>query len=92
MKHILENNIDLGIMEEYLMDKVEKNENIVICTFYEIRIKLNISEKQEKEFLRLAKIRLENSNYKVYFTGEEYTYNNIRKTVQNNELIVAIKA
>ena len=39
----------------------------------------------------LSKNRLENSNYKVYFTGESYTYLGQTKKVKDNELMIAIK-
>ena len=85
------NEIDLGIIEKYLMDKIAQNEDFVVCSLFEIRIKLDISEDQETEFLRFAKIRLENLGYDVYFTGAKYTYQNEERVVQDNELIVAIK-
>lgn len=85
------NEIDLGIIEKYLMDKIAQNEDFVVCSFFEIRVKLDISEDQETEFLRFAKIRLENLGYDVYFTGAKYTYQNEERVVQDNELIVAIK-
>ena len=85
------NEIDLGIIEKYLMAKIAQNEDFVVCSFFEIRIKLDISEDQETEFLRFAKIRLENLGYDVYFTGAKYTYQNEERVVQDNELIVAIK-
>ena len=87
----MNNNIDLNIIEEYLMNKIDENEKIIRCTFYEIRVKLNISENDETEFLKFARIRLENLGYRVYFTGAKFTYENANRTVQPNELIIAIK-
>lgn len=87
----MENNVDLNIIEEYLMSKIEENEEIIRCTFYEIRVKLNISENNETDFLKLARIRLENLGYTVYFTGAKFIYENANRTVQPNELIIAIK-
>ena len=71
--------------------KLEENENIVIFTFYELRIKHNLTEKEITKFLELSKNRLENSKYKVYFTGDKYKYQNEEKTVKENELMIAIK-
>lgn len=85
------NNIDLNIIEEYLMSKIEENEKILRCTFYEIRVKLNICEDDEPEFLKFARIRLENLGYKVYFTGAKFMYEKANRIVQSNELIIAIK-
>lgn len=76
---------------EYLDKKIEENENIIICTFFDLRVVNNVKEDEVDYFFEKAKIRLENMNYQVYFTGAEYIYNNIRKTVADNEYMVAIK-
>lgn len=76
---------------EYLDNKINKDENIITITFYEVRIKFNLSEEDTQEFLRLCKTRLENLGYQVYFTGARYTYQGVSKTVQSNELMLAIK-
>lgn len=76
---------------EYLNKKIEENEDYIVCTFYDLRIKNNLSEEQVQEFLELAKIRLENLHYQVYFTGAKINYKNTRKIVENNQYMVAIK-
>ena len=76
---------------EYLDNKINENENILTVTFYEVRIKFDLSEEQTQEFLRLCRTRLENLGYQVYFTGAKYTYQGQSKVVQTNELMVAIK-
>ena len=48
------NNIDLYKIEEYLMSKIAENEKIIRCTFYEIRVKLDISESDETDFLKFS--------------------------------------
>ena len=75
----------------YLDNKINSNEDIVIITFYEVRIKFNLSEGETQEFLRLCKTRLENLGYLTYFTGAKYEYRGVKKEVQSNELMVAIK-
>ena len=45
---------------EFLDNKIEKNENILEITFFEVRVKMNLSEEQTQEFLKLCKTRLEN--------------------------------
>ena len=75
----------------YLDNKINSNEDIVIITFYEVRIKFNLSEGETQEFLRLCKTRLENLGYLTYFTGVKYEYQGVKKEVQSNELMVAIK-
>ena len=76
---------------EYLDNKINENENIVIVTFYEVRIKFDLSEEETQEFLRLCRTRLENLGYQVFFTGARYMYQGVSKVVQSNELMVAIK-
>lgn len=78
-------------VEDYIQYKISKNENEIIYTFYELRVKNNLSEAEVDEFLRLNKIRLENLGYKVFFTGAKFVYQNANRTVQPNEFMVAIK-
>lgn len=81
----------LKFITDYIDQKIRKNENMVVFSFYEIRIKLDLSEEQTDEFLKLSRTRLENMGYKVYFTGAKFTYENTPRIVENNELMVAIK-
>lgn len=76
---------------EYLDNKIEKNENIIEVTFFEVRVKMNLSEEETQEFLRLCKTRLENLGYQVFFTGARYNYGGKSKIVEINNLMVAIK-
>ena len=78
-------------VEEYLNYKISQNENEIIYTFYELRVKNNLSEEEIDEFLRLNKIRLENLGYKVYFTGAKFVFENANRTVQSNQYMIAIK-
>ena len=78
-------------VDEYLNYKISKNENEIIYTFYELRVKNNLSEDEIDEFLRLNKIRLENLGYKVYFTGTKFVFRNANRTVQTNEYMIAVK-
>ena len=81
----------LKFITDYIDKKIKENERKVLLSFFEVRIKLNLSEEQTDEFLKLCRIRLENLGYQVYFTGAKYTYENENKVVQDNELLVAIK-
>ena len=76
---------------DYLDEKMKDNEDYIICTFFDLRITHNVSENDVQRFLELAKIKLENMNYSVFFTGAEYTYKYERKKVKDNEYMVAIK-
>ena len=81
----------LKFITDYIDQKIRENENMVVFSFYEIRIKLDLSEEQTDEFLKLSRTRLENMRYKVYFTGAKFVYENTPKIVEDNELMVAIK-
>ena len=81
----------LKFITDYIDKKIKENERKVMLSFFEVRIKLNLSEEQTDEFLKLCRIRLENLGYQVYFTGAKYNYENENKIVQDNELLVAIK-
>lgn len=81
----------LEFIDNYINKKLDENEEILIFTFYELRVKSNLSEYDVNRFLELAKIRLENIGYRVYFTGTEFVYENVTRIVNDNELMVAIK-
>ena len=76
---------------DYFDKKLEENENFIRITFYEIRIKYNLTQDEMETFLELAKNKFENMGYNVYFTGGEYEYKNTRMIVKPNELMIAIK-
>lgn len=76
---------------EYLDNKIKLNENYIVCTFYDFRVKNNRSEEDIEELLKFGKIRLENMGYKVFITGDKFVYENCNRTVQANELLIAIK-
>ncbi|MBO5096566.1 MAG: hypothetical protein J6B98_06805 [Bacilli bacterium] len=76
---------------EYLDDKIAKNQNEIIITFYEIRVKMNLSEEDTEYLLKIYTTRLQNLGYKVYLTGEKFVYAEANRTVQSNQLMIAIK-
>lgn len=81
----------IRLIENTLIKKMETNYNYIKYTFYELRIKYNLSRKDVNRFLSLLKIKLQNDNYKVYLTGESLLYNGVKIIVQDNELLIAIK-
>lgn len=83
--------MSLEEITELIDSKIEKDPNCIIFTWFEIRVRKNLTEEQTGDFLRLARNRLENLNYKVYFTGAKFVYENANRTVQDNELLIAIK-
>ena len=74
-----------------LDSKMAENENFIRFTFYELRVKNNLSDEQTDEFLRLCMTFLENKGYEVYLGNARYSYNNANQNVQPNELLIAFK-
>lgn len=81
----------INLIEITLKDKRIKDSNFIRYTFYELRVKFNLTKEELYNFLRLAKIKFENSGYKVYFMGDNYILNQKTKQVRENELLIAIK-
>lgn len=75
----------------YIEYKLLENEEEVRITFYELRVKENLTEIETEEFLQLCKNKLENMNYNVYFTGETFIHKQCNRMVQPNELLIAVK-
>lgn len=65
--------------------------NYIRYTFYELRVKNNLSESDLDKFLEINKNYFENKGYNVYFTGARFTYKNANITVQPNEIMIAVK-
>ena len=80
----------LEFVDNYLNAKLAQNREIVKFSFYEVRMKLNLSEEDSITFLSLIAQKLMNTGYLVYKTGEEYTYKGKTFKIQENELLVAI--
>ena len=87
----MEDKIIIKLIENTLKDKINSNPNYIRYTFYELRVKYNLSEEDADRFLFLIRIKLENEGYNVYFTRAKFEYNNARMIVQDNELMIAIK-
>lgn len=81
----------INLIENTLTEKVSQNTNYIRYTFYELKVKYNLSEKELDRFLVLIRTKLENENYKVYFTDAKFTFENANRTVQPNEILIAIK-
>ena len=81
----------ISLIELTLKEKLIKDANFIRYSFYEIRIKYNLSEQETDRFLELIRTRLQNDEYKVYFIDTKFVYKNANMTVQPNELMIAIK-
>ena len=75
----------------YINKKLKENEDYVRYTFYELKVKNNLSEDDIDNFLRINRDYFENKGYNVYFTSAKYIYQNKPMVVQSNELMIAIK-
>lgn len=79
-------------MSELMDKKIKENSEKVVYSFYELRVKYDLSGDELEKFMGLTKIRLENLKYNVFFSDQMYTFKNQQYIVQPNEMIVAIKA
>ena len=75
----------------FLNNKISENEDFIRITFYEMRVKENLTQEEMEEFVEATKIKLKNFNYKVYEVGNKYWYNGNAYVVQTNELLIAVK-
>lgn len=81
----------IELIEKIVGNKMLENENYLRITFYELRVKHDLSEEEIDVFLKFIKNKLEKMNYNIYFTGAKFIYENSNRTVQSNELMIAIK-
>ena len=81
----------INLIEITLEEKMNENDDFLKYTFYELRVKYNLSEQETYRFLELIRMKLLNENYQVYFTDAKFEYKEQKITVGNNELIVAVK-
>ena len=71
--------------------KIEENERYVRYSYFELRVKHNLSEDEAITFVKLAKNTLENMNYRVYLKGERFVLDDANRIVDENEYLIAIK-
>lgn len=71
--------------------KEKECENYVRYSYYELKVKAGLTEDEIDEVLRISRNYFENKEYKVYFTNTEFEYQNARRKVESNELMIAIK-
>lgn len=81
----------LEYITEYIDRKIYKNDKLITVTFYELRIKEDLSKEDTFIFLKMSKQRLVNLGYKIYETGERYFFEGKEKLVRSNVLFIAVK-
>ena len=81
----------LKLIDDYLNKKIRDSEEYFVISFFDLRVKFNLSKEDTAVFLNLSVIRLQNIGYRVYLTNQEYHYHGEHRVVKSNELLVAIK-
>lgn len=78
-------------ISESIDSKIAKNNEFIKYTYYELRIRKNLSEDDMYSFISFVNTRLRNLGYTTYKTGQKYFYDYKEQIVKDNELLVAIK-
>lgn len=81
----------LEYITEYIDKKIYKNDKLITVTFYELRIKEDLSKEDTFIFLQMSKQRLINLGYRIYETGQRYELDGKEKVVRSNVLFIAVK-
>lgn len=71
--------------------KENENENYIRYSYYELKIKYELTENEINKVLRISRDYFENKGYKVYFTNMEFEYQRAKRKVESNEFMVAFK-
>ena len=66
-------------VENFINVKIVKSGGIVKISYFELKIKMNMDEEDIDRFLKCSKIILEDQNYNVYLSGEEFEYEGKKK-------------
>ena len=72
-----------------IKSKEKENEDYIRYSYYELKVKDNLSEEDIDEVLRISRDYFENN--KVYFTNAEFEYQNAKRKVEINEYMIAFK-
>lgn len=82
----------LEFLNELIENKINQNKYFIQFTFYELIVKHNLPKDSSDSVTELIKQKLINYGYKVYVTGESYTFNSTTYTIPINILLIAIKS
>ena len=91
MQHGGRRSMTMQFVTDYLDQKIKENENFIRYTFYELRVKNDLSEEEVDEFLRINRDYFENKGYKDGKGGRGDLILDEDKIVEPNELMIAIK-
>ena len=67
----LEDEIIKSLIETTLEEKMAKNTDFIRYSYYELRVKYNLSEQDTDRFLELIRTKLQNENYKVFLQEQD---------------------
>ena len=65
-----------NLIETTLKEKISNDSDYIRYSYYELKVKYNLSEQDIDRFLDLTRTKLQNDNYRVYFTGSKFVYKN----------------
>jgi len=71
--------------------KIAENEKFLKYTYYELRVKENLTESEMYGYIGETIKELLKMKYEVYRTNQKYFIDNQEYIVKENELLVAIK-
>ena len=77
--------------KELIESKEIENTNYIRYSYYELKVKANLTEEEIDELLRVSRDYFQNKNYNVYFTNAEFDYCGQRRKVESNDYMVAVK-
>lgn len=84
-----------NVIETTLLAKKINNQNYIRYGFYEINVKYpkeyGIMKQDLEMFLQQLRKRLKEENYHIYTEGQKFEYDNAKRVVESNEILVAIK-
>ena len=76
---------------ELIKSKEIENTRYIRYSYYELKVKDNLTEKEIDYVLKSSRDYFENKGYKVYFTNAEFEYQNAKRKVEINEYMIAFK-
>ena len=77
--------------KELIESKEIENTNYIRYSYYELKVKDNLTEKEIDYVLKSSRDYFENKGYKVYFTNAEFEYQNVKRKVEINDYMIAFK-
>lgn len=84
-----------NVIESTLIEKKINNQNYIRYSYYEINVKYPKEYGIEKQdvgmFLQYLRKRLKEENYHIYTEGQKFEYDNAKRVVESNEILVAVK-